>query len=174
MSHSALYFTIHLFMHCGYVTVSVYTVEIFGPSVRFIGGILPSFIFAIGYASLSLTSFLLPIWRHFVLCQACIGLLYFPMIYFVPESPRFLFQTGKIDETILSLEELIQIDTSNSKGIEVFLREECQVNSTKIKSEGITLYAISYGFYGIKYDIDVCCTIYKTLYMIIFTPKPLG
>ena len=139
MSHSALYFTIHLFMHCGYVTVSVYTVEIFGPSVRFIGGILPSFIFAIGYASLSLTSYLLPIWRHFVLCQACIGLLYFPMIYFVPESPRFLFQTGKIDETISSLEELIQIDDTNCKGIELFLREECQVNSTKIKSPGEAL-----------------------------------
>ena len=61
------------------------------------------------------------------------------MIYFVPESPRFLFQTGKIDETISSLEELIQIDDTNCKGIELFLREECQVNSTKIKSEGITL-----------------------------------
>ena len=60
------------------------------------------------------------------------------MIYFAPESPRFLFQTGKIDETISSLEKLIKMDTTNLKGIELFLRDECQVNQTKIKSEGIT------------------------------------
>ena len=59
------------------------------------------------------------------------------MIYFVPESPRFLFQSGKIDETISSLEKLIKMDNTNAKGIEVFLREECQVNKTEIKSEGI-------------------------------------
>ena len=56
--------------------------------------------FALGFSSLSLSAYYFPNWRDLAKFQAVLGLGFIPFWFLLPESPRWLFQCGKLTKSI--------------------------------------------------------------------------
>ncbi|EDV98284.1 organic cation transporter protein [Drosophila grimshawi] len=91
----------------GTMTTSfVLIMEIIGPKKRELIAILYQLPFNIGHASLSVFSYFLRDWRWFqfsITIWSCVFVIY---ICLVPESPRWLFTTGRVDDAIKILEKV--------------------------------------------------------------------
>uniref|UniRef100_H3AD00 Major facilitator superfamily (MFS) profile domain-containing protein n=1 Tax=Latimeria chalumnae TaxID=7897 RepID=H3AD00_LATCH len=75
------------------------TSEILGKSVRIIYSTLGICIFyAIGYLLLPLVAYFLRSWQALLLALSMPGLLYIPLWWFIPESPRWLLSQGRVNE----------------------------------------------------------------------------
>ena len=59
--------------------------------------------FSLGCASLSLIAYLLSSWRSLLLFLSMIGVLYVPVLWFIPESPRWNYVHGHIEQSRLTL-----------------------------------------------------------------------
>ena len=59
--------------------------------------------FSMGCGSLSLIAYLLSSWRSLILFLSMIGVLYIPVLWFIPESPRWNYVHGHIEKSRLTL-----------------------------------------------------------------------
>jgi hypothetical protein len=59
---------------------------------------IPNFTFAIGYMIMSWFSMLFPDWRQLTLFIAALTFPFLLTWWFWPESPRYLYQSGKYEE----------------------------------------------------------------------------
>ena len=59
--------------------------------------------FSIGCASLSLSAYLLPDWRELVILLSGLGLFLLPFLWFIPESPRWDYLHGRIENCYRTL-----------------------------------------------------------------------
>ena len=78
----------HGSIQIGYLSVSVYLVEILGPTKRHLA-LIVSLMFAVGYASISLFAWLLPEWTWFSLCMTCISFPYIEGLSFYYKKSKF-------------------------------------------------------------------------------------
>ncbi|BFG03563.1 organic cation transporter protein [Drosophila madeirensis] len=91
----------------GTMTVSfVLLMEIIGPKKRELIGILYQIPFNIGHASLSLFAFYIREWRWFQFSVTIFSVIFVIYIWLVPESPRWLFTTGRVDKSVKVLERI--------------------------------------------------------------------
>uniref|UniRef100_A0A667WFU3 Major facilitator superfamily (MFS) profile domain-containing protein n=1 Tax=Myripristis murdjan TaxID=586833 RepID=A0A667WFU3_9TELE len=80
-----------------YITSLVLASEILSQSARVTFSMLGhSLFFAIGYACLPLFAYLIQGWRMLLVVSAIPGLLYIPVWWVIPESPRWLLQRGRV------------------------------------------------------------------------------
>ncbi|XP_067899882.1 organic cation/carnitine transporter 2-like [Heterodontus francisci] len=82
-----------------YVTAFVLGSEILGKSIFVVYSTLGVCIpFAFGYMLLPLVAYFIRSWRMLLLCLSLVGLLYIPLWWFIPESPRWLLLKGRVQE----------------------------------------------------------------------------
>ncbi|KAG8439201.1 hypothetical protein GDO86_005427 [Hymenochirus boettgeri] len=82
-----------------YVAAFILGAEILGKSVRIIYSTLGVCIFyAIGYMLLPLFAYFIREWRMLLLALTAPGLLYIPLWWIIPESPRWLISQGRYQE----------------------------------------------------------------------------
>uniref|UniRef100_A0A671WWK3 Major facilitator superfamily (MFS) profile domain-containing protein n=1 Tax=Sparus aurata TaxID=8175 RepID=A0A671WWK3_SPAAU len=76
--------------------------ELLGPSARIKFSLLAQGVcYGIGYALLPLFAFFIRSWRILLVASAIPGLIYIPMWWVIPESPRWLLQKGRVEEAEL-------------------------------------------------------------------------
>ncbi|XP_023163350.1 organic cation transporter protein isoform X2 [Drosophila hydei] len=89
----------------GTMTTSfVLIMEIIGPKKRELVAILYQIPFNIGHASLAVFAYFIRTWRWFQFSVTIFSVVFVVYICLVPESPRWLFTTGRLDESIKILE----------------------------------------------------------------------
>uniref|UniRef100_A0A8C4S7S6 Solute carrier family 22 member 4 n=1 Tax=Erpetoichthys calabaricus TaxID=27687 RepID=A0A8C4S7S6_ERPCA len=108
-----LFFIVGMGQISNYVTAFVLGTEILSPSARIIYSTLGvCLFFAIGYMILPGLAFFLRSWRMLLLALSMPGLLYIPLWWFVPESPRWLLSQGRREDA-----ESILIKAAKKNGI---------------------------------------------------------
>uniref|UniRef100_A0A670IZD8 Solute carrier family 22 member 5 n=1 Tax=Podarcis muralis TaxID=64176 RepID=A0A670IZD8_PODMU len=96
---SILFLIVGIGQISNYVAAFVLGTEILGKSVRIIYCTLGVCIFyAFGYMLLPLCAYFIRDWRMLLVALTIPGLLYVPLWWFIPESPRWLLSQGKIKE----------------------------------------------------------------------------
>ncbi|XP_053157191.1 organic cation/carnitine transporter 2-like [Hemicordylus capensis] len=96
---SFLFLIVGLGQISNYVAAFVLGTEILGKSIRIIYCTLGVCIFyAFGYMLLPLCAYFIRGWRMLLLALTAPGLLYIPLWWFIPESPRWLLSQGRIQE----------------------------------------------------------------------------
>ncbi|XP_036940942.1 solute carrier family 22 member 5-like [Acanthopagrus latus] len=87
-----------------YSTSLILGSEMLGPSARMKFGLLAQGVcYGIGYALLPLFAYFIRGWRMLLVASAIPGLIYIPMWWVIPESPRWLLQKGRVDEAELAI-----------------------------------------------------------------------
>ncbi|XP_048459586.1 solute carrier family 22 member 5-like [Rhincodon typus] len=82
-----------------YVTAFVLGSELLRKKVRVIFGTVGTCIFfAIGYMTLPLIAYFTRSWRILLFILSLSGLVYIPLWWFIPESPRWLLTKGRVQE----------------------------------------------------------------------------
>ncbi|XP_056140270.1 organic cation/carnitine transporter 2 [Lampris incognitus] len=95
----AMFFVVGMGQISNYVSAFVLGTEIFSPPVRTIfstAGVC--LFFGLGYMLLPLTAFFLRDWRMLLLALTLPGLIFVPLWWFIPESPRWLLSQGRVQE----------------------------------------------------------------------------
>ena len=89
--------SLNLWNHIGYMAISVYSLEILGPSKRE-WSIFISLAYSMGYLICSPIAYYFPYWRTIVASISVFYITFLPMIYFCPASPTWLMIKGRTDE----------------------------------------------------------------------------
>uniref|UniRef100_A0A8D0DWQ6 Solute carrier family 22 member 5 n=1 Tax=Salvator merianae TaxID=96440 RepID=A0A8D0DWQ6_SALMN len=96
---SILFLIVGMGQISNYVAAFVLGTEILGKSIRIIYCTLGVCLFyAFGYMLLPLCAYFIRDWRMLLLALTLPGLLYIPLWWFIPESPRWLIAQGRIQE----------------------------------------------------------------------------
>ncbi|XP_062380656.1 solute carrier family 22 member 4-like [Sardina pilchardus] len=94
-----LYFVVGMMDISSYCTAFILGAELLSKSARMSFGILGMCsCFAAGYAILPLFAYFIRSWRTLQLALSMVGLLYIPLWWFIPESPRWLITQGRFQE----------------------------------------------------------------------------
>lgn len=87
-------------------TSFVLIMEIIGPKKRELVAILYQIPFNIGHASLAVFAYFIRTWRWFQFSITIFSAVFVIYICLIPESPRWLFTTGRVDESVKILEKI--------------------------------------------------------------------
>ncbi|KAG8128644.1 hypothetical protein E2320_015465, partial [Naja naja] len=154
-----------------YVAAFVLGAEILGKSIRIIYGTLGVCIFyAFGYMLLPLGAYFIRDWRLLLMALTIPGLLYFPLWWYIPESPRWLLSQGRIKEAediIRKAAEMNHIeapevifDLAELQDLNSQVQQSCSIldlvktqNIRTITIMSVILWmVISIGYFGISLD----------------------
>ncbi|XP_030566468.1 organic cation transporter protein-like [Drosophila novamexicana] len=102
----------------GTMTTSfVLIMEIIGPKKRELVAILYQIPFNIGHASLAIFAYFIRTWRWFQFAVTIFSVVFVLYIFLVPESPRWLFTTGRVDDSIKILEKIAKRNNAPTETI---------------------------------------------------------
>lgn len=82
--------------------MSVYIVEIIGPTKRRLA-MVGSIMFGIGYSLISPIAYAIPNWRTLTWSLALMTLVFIPILFMMPMSPKWLHSNGRKKESIAIL-----------------------------------------------------------------------
>ncbi|KAL0994543.1 hypothetical protein UPYG_G00123770 [Umbra pygmaea] len=103
---SVLFFLVGLGQISNYVAAFVLGSEILVGSVRVLYvSVGVCLFFAFGYMMLPLLAFFIRDWKPLLLTMSVPGLVYIPLWWFIPESPRWLLSQGRVEEAEAILRE---------------------------------------------------------------------
>ncbi|XP_019903740.1 solute carrier family 22 member 5 isoform X2 [Esox lucius] len=103
---SVLFFIVGLGQISNYIAAFVLGSEILTGSLRVLYVSLGvCLFFAFGYMMLPVLAFFLRDWRSLLLAMSVPGLVYIPLWWFIPESPRWLLSQGRVEEAEVILRE---------------------------------------------------------------------
>ncbi|KAM9348840.1 organic cation/carnitine transporter 2-like [Symphorus nematophorus] len=168
-------FTILLFINglgqiSNYVAALVLGAEILTGDVRVLYSSMGTCLgFAVGYMILPLFAYFLRDWRSLLLALSVPGLLYIPMWWFIPESPRWLLSQGRVEEAEAIVRKAAKWNKVKAPGV---IFEGYTVNETmpskkhhsvcdllrnsNIRSTTIILCFVSFtltaGYYGLSFN----------------------
>ncbi|XP_020818604.1 organic cation transporter protein [Drosophila serrata] len=102
----------------GTMTTSfVLLMEIVGPKRREMIAILYQIPFGIGHGSLSVFAYFIRDWRWFQFSITIFSVVFVIYIWLVPESPRWLYTTGRLDKSIKILEKIARCNKAPTETI---------------------------------------------------------
>ncbi|KAH8365191.1 hypothetical protein KR084_005775 [Drosophila pseudotakahashii] len=102
----------------GTMTTSfVLLMEIVGPKKRELVAILYQLPFNIGHASLAVFAYFIREWRWYQFSITIFSAVFVIYIWLVPESPRWLFTTGRLDKSIKILEKIAKCNRAPTETI---------------------------------------------------------
>ncbi|XP_016941857.1 organic cation transporter protein [Drosophila suzukii] len=102
----------------GTMTTSfVLLMEIVGPKKREVVAILYQLPFNIGHASLAVFAYFIREWRWYQFSITIFSAVFVIYIWLVPESPRWLFTTGRLDKSIKILEKIAKCNRAPTETI---------------------------------------------------------
>lgn len=107
-----------MFSIIGFLSALTYGVEILGPTRRSVPSTILCFMFAGGFAGLSVLAYVLPDWQHMTLGFAALTIINVVFLPFIPESPRFLVSKGRYEEAQAILETIAR---KSNKGTPLLL-----------------------------------------------------
>nr|CAB3266157.1 solute carrier family 22 member 5-like [Phallusia mammillata] len=84
--------------------------EITGPDYRALLTLATNLAYSLGYMILPLFAFLLPDWRWFMKVFGLTGILYIPVYWLFPESPRWLLRQENKDEAIRMIRHIAKVN----------------------------------------------------------------
>jgi len=91
--------------------------EIVGPKKREVVAILYQLPFNIGHASLAVFAYFIREWRWYQFSITIFSAVFVIYIWLVPESPRWLFTTGRLDKSIKILEKIAKCNRAPTETI---------------------------------------------------------
>lgn len=75
-------------------------------------------------------------WRLLVISYGLPSVLFMLCILYLPESPKFLLNEGRVDEALMALKKMYRVNTRNSEDdfpvSSILLEEETDIKTTKI------------------------------------------
>ncbi|XP_076836358.1 organic cation/carnitine transporter 2-like isoform X2 [Brachyhypopomus gauderio] len=130
---SVLFFIVGLGQISNYVAAFVLGSEILSGAVRvFYSSLGVSLFFAIGYMMLPLIAFLIRNWRMVLIALSLPGLIYIPLWWFIPESPRWLISQGRIEEAEAIVKEAAKRNKVTAPEV---IFKETEEEERKVKGE---------------------------------------
>ncbi|XP_026226005.1 solute carrier family 22 member 4-like isoform X2 [Anabas testudineus] len=116
-----------------YIAALVLGAEILTGSVRVLYSSMGTCLsFAVGYMMLPLFAYFLRDWRSLMLALSLPGLAYFPLWWFIPESPRWLLSKGRVTEAEAIVRKAAKWNKVQAPAV-IFRDDE--VNETKTRSK---------------------------------------
>ncbi|XP_039948191.1 organic cation transporter protein-like [Bactrocera tryoni] len=109
--------------------------EIVGKSKREIMAILYQIPFNLGHATLPLFAYYLRHWRWYHLAFSSFSVLYLLFYWTVPESPRWLFTTGRTDRAVKILEAGCKRNNMPTDNIRTELEQAAQITAATTTSK---------------------------------------
>ncbi|ALC42779.1 CG8654 [Drosophila busckii] len=125
----------------------VLIMEIIGPKKRELIAILYQLPFNLGHASLAVFAYFIRTWRWFQFSITIFSIVFVIYIFLVPESPRWLLTTGRVDKSIAILEKVAKHNrapTDNIRGEIEAASKALQAKTPAKKGTVIDLFRTPY------------------------------
>uniref|UniRef100_H2ZC17 Major facilitator superfamily (MFS) profile domain-containing protein n=1 Tax=Ciona savignyi TaxID=51511 RepID=H2ZC17_CIOSA len=155
-----------------YMSAFVIGAEFTTPKRRNLISISSFISFAVGYMIGPLFAYFVPNWRWLMRLHGLIGILYIPMYWLIPESPRWLLSHGRREEALTILGKVARMNRCLSSMVifirkftvqmayfsqqHVFLMKFIKVKEEKIITclSHIEMLAIVVVYYGLSLSVD--------------------
>ncbi|KAH8298542.1 hypothetical protein KR044_010474 [Drosophila immigrans] len=120
-------------------TSFVLIMEIIGPKKRELIAILYQIPFNVGHASLAVFAYFIRTWRWFQFSITIFSVVFLIYICLIPESPRWLLTTGKVDDSIKILEKIAKRNRAPIETIRPEIEAASKVLAAKAPTKKGTL-----------------------------------
>ncbi|XP_072371950.1 organic cation/carnitine transporter 2-like [Scyliorhinus torazame] len=168
-----LYFIVGLAQITRYIVMFILGSEILGKAERIAFGTVGACLFvAVGYVILSIFAYFIRDWRVLLVALSLPQILYVPLWWFIPESPRWLLSQGRDTEAKAILQAAAQRNgiTTTAEILENIIDQECMLPTGDIRTvtyldlvrtsniRNVTVVSVlvwmiaSVGYYGLSFN----------------------